>query len=147
VGGATAAASGAGITFPAAVSASSDANTLDDYEEGDWTPTDASGASLTFTSVNATYTKIGNQVIARFVLVYPSTASGATSLIGGLPFTVANNQSARQGVVTWADESTLAYFLPTNNNTNFSPRDFSGNTIANSVLSGNQMFGTIIYPV
>ena len=136
-----------GISFPATQSAQSDANTLDDYEEGTWTPTDASGASLTFTSVNATYTKIGNQVIARFVLVYPSTASGATSLIGGLPFTVANNQSARQGVVTWADESTLAYFLPTNNNTNFSPRDFSGNTIANSVLSVNQMFGTIIYPV
>ena len=32
VGGATAAASGAGITFPASQSASSNANTLDDYE-------------------------------------------------------------------------------------------------------------------
>ena len=30
--------SGTGITFPATQSASSDANTLDDYEEGDWTP-------------------------------------------------------------------------------------------------------------
>ena len=39
VGGATAAASGAGITFPATQSASSDANTLDDYEEGTWNPT------------------------------------------------------------------------------------------------------------
>jgi hypothetical protein len=34
VGGATPAASGAGITFPATQSASTDANTLDDYEEG-----------------------------------------------------------------------------------------------------------------
>ena len=38
VGGATASASGTGITFPATQSASSDANTLDDYEEGTWTP-------------------------------------------------------------------------------------------------------------
>ena len=40
VGNATPAASGAGITFPAneATSASTDPNTLDDYEEGDWTP-------------------------------------------------------------------------------------------------------------
>jgi hypothetical protein len=32
-------ASGSGISFPATQSASSDANTLDDYEEGTWTPT------------------------------------------------------------------------------------------------------------
>ena len=36
VGNATPAASGAGISFPATASASSDANTLDDYEEGTW---------------------------------------------------------------------------------------------------------------
>jgi hypothetical protein len=34
VGGATPSASGSGISFPATQSASSDANTLDDYEEG-----------------------------------------------------------------------------------------------------------------
>jgi hypothetical protein len=39
VGGATPSASGSGISFPATQSASSDANTLDDYEEGTWTPT------------------------------------------------------------------------------------------------------------
>jgi hypothetical protein len=39
IGGATPSASGTGITFPATASASTDANTLDDYEEGTWTPT------------------------------------------------------------------------------------------------------------
>jgi hypothetical protein len=42
VGGATPSASGAGITFPADQSilgASTNANTLDDYEEGTWTGT------------------------------------------------------------------------------------------------------------
>ena len=38
VGNATPSASGAGITFPATQSASTDANTLDDYEEGTFTP-------------------------------------------------------------------------------------------------------------
>jgi hypothetical protein len=39
LGGATPTTSGTGITFPASASASTNANTLDDYEEGTWTPT------------------------------------------------------------------------------------------------------------
>jgi hypothetical protein len=39
VGGATPSASGAGITFPATASLSTNANTLDDYKEGTYTPT------------------------------------------------------------------------------------------------------------
>ena len=38
VGGATPTSNGSGITFPATQSASTNANTLDDYEEGTWTP-------------------------------------------------------------------------------------------------------------
>jgi hypothetical protein len=51
VGGATAAASGAGITFPATISASSNANTLDDYEEGTWTPSYSASNGVPFSSV------------------------------------------------------------------------------------------------
>ena len=88
VGNATPAASGSGITFPASQSASSDANTLDDYEEGTWTPSDASGAGLSFTSVSGSYTKIGRLVAVQAKFSYPVTASSATASIGGLPFTV-----------------------------------------------------------
>jgi hypothetical protein len=91
VGNATPSASGAGITFPATQSASTDANTLDDYEEGTWTPTDASGAGLTFSQVNASYVKIGKMVYLMAYLAYPTTASSANSLIGGIPFTVSNS--------------------------------------------------------
>jgi hypothetical protein len=86
-----------GIAFPATQSASSDANTLDDYEEGTWTPNDASGASLSFTGIVATYTKIGRQVTCAFTLQYPSTASSAVASIGGLPFTVQNPGDAIYG--------------------------------------------------
>lgn len=100
VGGATPAASGAGITFPATASASSDANTLDDYEEGTWTPVDASGASLSFsnTSGNCIYTKVGRTVTASFRATYPSNANGSYAFIGGLPFTTSATTVAVQAV-------------------------------------------------
>ena len=53
--------SGHGITFPATQSASSDANTLDDYEEGTFTPT-ISGWTGTYAVQVGNYTKIGNMV-------------------------------------------------------------------------------------
>jgi len=87
VGATTPSTSGAGITFPATQSASSNANTLDDYEEGTFTPTDASGAGLTFGGItSARYTKIGNKVFIDIEVNYPSTASVLTASIGGLPF-------------------------------------------------------------
>ena len=63
VGNATPSASGSGITFPASQSASSDANTLDDYEEGTWTPTQGAGLTVvgTFGS-SGRYTKVGRIV-------------------------------------------------------------------------------------
>jgi hypothetical protein len=60
------------------------------YEEGTWTPADASGAGLTFTSVTAKYTRIGRQVTATAVLTFPTTASAVQSQISGLPFAASN---------------------------------------------------------
>lgn len=60
------------------------------YEEGTWTPADASGAGLTFTSVTAKYTRIGRQVTATMVLTFPSTVSTAQAQISGLPFAASN---------------------------------------------------------
>jgi hypothetical protein len=90
VGNATPSTSGAGITFPATQSASSDANTLDDYEEGTWTPTVAGGSTpgtYTLTNTTAYYTKIGNQVTLWGGFGF-SAASGGSSYIAisGLPF-------------------------------------------------------------
>lgn len=89
VGGATASASGSGVSFPATQSASTDANTLDDYEEGTWTPTFASASgSLTAYTSSGRYTKIGNQVIVFFSvrITTPGTASGQ-GVLSNLPFT------------------------------------------------------------
>jgi hypothetical protein len=79
-----------GITFPATQVASADANTLDDYEEGTWTPTLSAGFSTAPTSYSqqsGSYTKIGRFVFATMVLD-PNGAVGQGSIIkfGGLPF-------------------------------------------------------------
>jgi hypothetical protein len=96
VGNATPSTSGAGITFPATQSASSDANTLDDYEEGTWTGTLTGSTSNPTTPVTATgyYTKIGRQVTASiyFSNVNTTGASGSVA-ITGLPFS--SNASIR----------------------------------------------------
>ena len=81
--------SGAGITFPATQSPSSDANTLDDYEEGTWTPaiTFSSGTGdLSYNGQVGRYIKVGRLVyLSGFLRFSETTASGNLS-ITGLPF-------------------------------------------------------------
>jgi hypothetical protein len=91
VGNATPATSGAGITFPATKSPSSDANTLDDYEEGTWTP--SLGGTATYTSRFGTYTKVGNLVTVLFLVRVNSIGTGATAYVNGLPFIPVNMSS------------------------------------------------------
>lgn len=80
-----------GITFPATQSACSDPNTLDDYEEGTWTPSLANVAVGNGTLVG-TYTKTGRMVYITLRFVFGSTSSIASAgifQIDGLPFTKA----------------------------------------------------------
>jgi hypothetical protein len=105
VGGATPATSGAGITFPATQSASTDANTLDDYEEGTWTPTvRGAGTAGTYTVVNANarYTKVGNQVTVYGYVEFSAATGGSNYMqIQGLPFNYVANSNCSPGTV-WA---------------------------------------------
>lgn len=80
-----------GINFPDSQVASSDANTLDDYEEGTWTPVIEFGGNavdVAYGTQVGKYTKIGNTVFieARLVLTNNGSSTG-TALILGLPFT------------------------------------------------------------
>jgi len=89
VGAATPSTSGAGITFPATQSASSDANTLDDYEEGTWTPNQGSGLTVVGTfSSSGLYTKIGRQVTIHGSLNATTSVSSASAALmcTNLPF-------------------------------------------------------------
>ena len=79
-----------GITFPATQVPSADANTLDDYEEGTWTPAAEGAVTLgTYTPNNvvATYTKIGGIVVLNADFGFSAASGGVAYLvITGLPF-------------------------------------------------------------
>lgn len=89
VGNAAPAASGAGITFPATQAASTDPNTLDDYEEGTWSPTitASTGTITTLGTVLGNYTKIGRKVTASVTVAITTNGSAAGHIIATLPFT------------------------------------------------------------
>jgi len=102
VGGATPTTNGSGITFPATQSASSDANTLDDYEEGSWTPVwspaTSNFASITYAGdTGGRYTKIGRLVYVQFFIQVNAFSGGSGLLrLQGFPFStdgVSNQQS------------------------------------------------------
>lgn len=85
------------IKFPAAQNASADVNTLDDYEEGTWTPvlTFATPGDLavTYSSQVGSYTKIGNTVRLNVNIAtsaFTHTTAGGTLRISGHPFATAN---------------------------------------------------------
>jgi hypothetical protein len=86
------------------------ANKLDDYEEGVWTPI---SPTVTFTSNVGTYTKIGNRVFVDASFVVPSTASGVSFYIDGLPFTSSSAAAGAGFYIRYTDDSTfrMVYML------------------------------------
>lgn len=96
--------SGTGIAFPATQSASSNANTLDDYEEGTWTPN--VGGNATYTTQYGTYVKIGRTVYISARIVINTIGTGSTTYIFGLPF--AQSSIAESAFITCGYFSGLA---------------------------------------
>jgi hypothetical protein len=80
-----------GITFPATQVASADANTLDDYEEGTFTPvaigTGTAGTG-TYTAQIGQYTKVGRLVFFRTIANWTAHTGTGDLQVSGLPFTV-----------------------------------------------------------
>jgi hypothetical protein len=162
VGNATPAASGAGITFPATQSASSDANTLDDYEEGSWTPVisgTGSNPTVSYSSRGNSYTKIGRLVYLTFDINISSISGGSGDFaISGVPFlSGGTNTSWGTGVIRdasaltlnaqtntvsfWADSGTNNLFIQTMNATG----NLSTASVTVSSVSTGRFNGTIVY--
>tara|TARA_B100001123_G_scaffold317933_1_gene356322 strand:- start:193 stop:831 length:639 start_codon:yes stop_codon:yes gene_type:complete len=79
------------VAFPASQSASSNANTLDDYEEGNWTPALNAPGNATYTEQTGAYTKIGNVVNIWGTLTINAIGTASSSSLAGLPFTATAN--------------------------------------------------------
>lgn len=89
------------------VTSNTDGNTLDDYEEGTWTP--SLGGNTTYHAQVGKYTKVGNVVHCGAVIQANSLGTGSTTTVSGFPFTSSNAGSGYQG-----GDVGFYYFLATN---------------------------------
>jgi len=89
------------IKFPAVQNPSTDVNTLDDYEEGVFTPTLRFGGNsvgMTYSLQTGFYTKVGRLVTFSIELGLSAKGSSTgTATLGGLPFTGFNNPAVAVG--------------------------------------------------
>ena len=139
---------GGGLTFNGDTAT---ANALDDYEEGTWTPTDNSGAGLSFTNGDGYYTKVGRQVFAAFRLTYPSTSDTNMASIAGLPFTAGNITDAMfGGSSTYHQDSGIGQpfsFLVADNGSFLAIFYDGSSQRGNNNFSGKPLRGFVIYNV
>jgi hypothetical protein len=159
VGGATPSTSGSGITFPATQSDSSNANTLDDYEEGTWTPVIGGSTSTSGQSYSVQvgrYTKIGQQVTVTFraALSNKGTMTGTYAQIQGLPFSTGTNATTAGNIAVYNNMNTGfdSMNLYCDPSSNFAYLSASSGTAANTLIlapadinSSTNLIGSITY--
>jgi len=125
-----------GLSFNPTNSVATAAESLDDYEEGTWTPT--SGINLT---VNTTcrYIKIGKHLTVTFDITFASNSDGNSAAIGSIPFSYTTYNS---GFTGWQNTGSGVQFHVAGTTA------FVYNSISNAVftygaVSGKRLIGTI----
>lgn len=90
---------GTGIAFPSTVALSSNANTLDDYEEGTWNPQlNFGGVACTNAASFGLYTKIGRVVtLTGYLTINNKNGGSGSGTLTGLPFSIANDSKFYPG--------------------------------------------------
>lgn len=151
--------SGKGIDFSATSHpAGMTSELLADYEEGTWTPTFLVGSgSVTTTTSNAVYTKVGRNVQCSFRIDVSAASSPSGSLqLSGLPFTSQSANTTGQVTFTlWIGlntaQSYLSGYIPSNatfsNLTSGAGAVVTLNNTADASIlkTGTILIGTVIY--
>ena len=131
------------------------ANTLDDYEEGTWTPVIDSGAFTSITYIGGrqvgTYTKVGNLVTAYITLQFNGTSAGGNFRINGLPFPSKFDNAAKGMFIVYSTASTYLddgnpnmYIGP--NQTYIRAYKSDGNPANSNANASNDWFeGVVVY--
>lgn len=148
------------LSFPATQNPSANANTLDDYEEGTWTPvaTFATPGDLNvvYSGQSGNYVKVGKHVTINFVIVTTTwtftTASGAF-IVTGMPFAgTSTNEGCLtfQGVTSTFTNFNLMVGQSSNSGMNIygsaSAAGYNSLTTANFTTTSNiTIFGTLTY--
>ena len=127
-----------------------DANKLDDYEEGTFTPAVTSGLSggqIAYNSRSGKYTKVGNTVTFTFHMNISSASLDSGGLkFGGLPFTSANVSHTAGGmwrIFTTGNISASASYKVVGNATDIAVITHAGDAQAangTSIANGGRQF-------
>lgn len=100
-----------GITFPATQVTSTDVNTLDDYEEGTWTPAVSFGGGstgVTYNTRSGKYVKIGSLVwISFYILLTNKGSSTGNATVTGIPFTPSSTYNTTGNISADADMASM----------------------------------------
>lgn len=123
---------GGQFAFPANQNASANANTLDDYEEGTFTPTmtfNASATGVTYSSQTGFYVKIGQFVLAFGRITLTSNGSGVgNARIASMPFA--------NGILTTVTQPQLRLLAGGSAATGVFPSIESGSSTALLIIPG-----------
>lgn len=114
-------------------------------QRGTWTPADASGASLSFSTAAGTWVRIGHIVIAQCAVVYPATGSGADAAISGLPFASGPTSYAVALGYSTDNNGTTAALLPPSSSTVLLTLAAGGASKTNAQFSGDTVAFTLVY--
>ena len=125
-----------------------DANALDDYEEGNWTPN--VGGTATYSTRMGRYQKVGNIVHAQFEITISSIGTGNAVVLSGWPYASANLGTVQTGVCSYyANSATNITWLALYIENNASTSQFvaSDGTASAGVLNGPSIFGnsTVVF--
>ena len=99
------------------VTSNTDGNTLDDYEEGTWTPGLTLGGTACTVTSEGNYTKVGRMVTVNIFIAVTNTNSGSgTAHVTSFPFAVADGFSntsveASGSVSLWDSWGTAMSFV------------------------------------
>jgi hypothetical protein len=129
-----------GITFGATGGAVT-SKTLDDYEEGTWTPV---SGSITLGSSLGKYTKVGNMVFIIWQIQFPSNSNGNSAIVSGLPFNVGSGQySGTTSITNFVSTNILPMVNHSDNTITF--RNYSNGTYTNANMSSKFHYGWAVY--
>jgi cytoskeletal protein CcmA (bactofilin family) len=145
------------ILFPSSQNASADVNTLDDYEEGTFTPTltfaTPGNLNVVYSVRIGQYTKIGDTVYVNLRVTtstFTHTTASGNSTVSGLPFTALAVTSGRYaltlaymaGAIFSANNILCgAYMTQNTSQVNFDASNFAAGTIS-TITAANHATGT-----
>jgi hypothetical protein len=133
---------GGQIVFPATQNPSANANTLDDYEEGTFTPTIIGGSTAgtgTYNLQSGSYTKVGRLVSFRLQVFWSAHTGTGGLFVASLPFTCSGIGGATIGLLNdislTASNYAMSDIVDGDTTARFRQYPVGGSTIADVAIS------------